>query len=64
LSGNKLAGDRVDDSQAIGVADKYLLTSPVLLTHAVVELITPTAIILTELSILVAVGVLLLVLQP
>ena len=64
LGGEEFAGGQVDDGVAVGVVDEQLLTGPVLLTHAEIELAAPAAIVLAELGVLVAVTVLFFVFQP
>ena len=58
------AGFRIHQVQPLGVIHKELLSPSVVLAHAEIELVVKTPVQLTELGVLVAVGMGLLVLPP
>ena len=65
LCGVTLTGPRVDDADAVPAeVDKDLLAGPMGLAHRDVERARPSVVVLAELTVLIAVGVLLTVLLP
>jgi hypothetical protein len=64
LSGDNLSTHSVNKRETIGVIYEDFFTGAVFLAHAVVRLITPVAVIIAELSILITVGMVFLVFDP
>ena len=58
---DQFAGLRIDEVQPVAIVHEYLLAGAVFLAHAVVALAAPTVVVLAELRIRVAVGMLFLV---